>query len=183
MISCSETNKHLVTGSRPISTPDNSEVLQATLQHVVITFTANEGRKIYVNGKLINVADENIAPLATWDDSFALILGKEASNNHVWQGNIRLLAIYNRALTESQITQNYDVGVGEKFFLLFSISELVNLSNTYILFEVSQYDNYSYLFSNANIVNLDNKTFDQKLILKKMRIGINGKESSWSSLR
>ncbi|MCW8833613.1 MAG: LamG domain-containing protein, partial [Colwellia sp.] len=88
-----------------------------------------------------------------------------------------LLAIYNRALAQAQITQNYDVGVGEKFFLLFSISELVELSNTYILFEVSQYDNYSYLFSNANIVNLDNKTFNQDLILKNMRIGLNGKES------
>lgn len=165
-------------GEPALSTPDNVEVLQATLQHVVITFTASEGRKIYVNGKLINIIDENIAPITSWDDSFALILGREASNNQVWQGDIRLVAIYNRALTESQISQNYDVGVGEKFFLLFSISELVNLSNTYILFEVSQYDNYSYLFSNANIVNLDNKTVDQKLALKKLRIGINGKESA-----
>ncbi len=164
-------------GEPALSTPDNAEVLQATLQHVVITFTASEGRKIYVNGKLIDIPDESISPIASWDDSFALILGREASNNHIWQGNIRLLAIYNRALAQTQISQNYDVGVGEKFFLLFSISELVELSNTYILFEVSQYDNYSYLFSNANIVNLDNKTFDEDLILQKMRIGLNGKES------
>lgn len=165
-------------GEPALSTPDNEEVLQATLQHVVITFTANEGRKIYVNGELINVPDEDIAPISSWDDSFALILGREASNNHVWQGNIRLLAIYNRALTQTQISQNFDIGVGEKFFLLFSISELVELSNTYILFEVSQYDNYSYLFSNANIVNLDNKSFNKDLVLQKMRIGLNGKEST-----
>lgn len=164
-------------GEPALSTPDNEEVLQATLQHVVITYSASEGRKIFVNGELINVADEDISPIASWDDSFALILGREASNNHVWQGNVRLLAIYNRALEQSQISQNYDVGVGEKFFLLFSISELVELSNTYILFEVSQYDNYSYLFSNASIVNLDNKAFNQALILQKMRIGLNGKES------
>lgn len=165
-------------GEPALSTPDNAEVLQASLQHVVITFKASEGRKIYVNGKLINIADEDISPLASWDDSFALMLGREASNNHVWQGDIRLLAIYNRALAAEQIAQNYDVGVGEKFFLLFSISELVELSNTYILFEVSQFDNYSYLFSNASIVNLDNKTFNEDLILRKMRIGLNGKESS-----
>ncbi len=164
-------------GEPALSTPDNDEVLQATLQHVVITFTASEGRKIYVNGNLVDVADEDISPLASWDDSFALILGREASNNHVWQGDIRLLAIYNRALAPAQISQNYDVGVGEKFFLLFSISELVELSNTYILFEVSQYDNYSYLFSNANVVNLDNKTFTEDIVLQKMRIGLNGKES------
>lgn len=164
-------------GEPALSTPDDDEILQATLQHVVITFKASEGRKIYVNGRLIDVTDEEVAPIVSWDDSFALILGKEASNNHVWQGDIRLLAIYNRALTQQQISQNNNVGVGEKFFLLFSISDLVELSNTYILFEVSQYDNFSYLFSNANIVNLDNKTFNQDLILQKMRIGLNGKES------
>lgn len=165
-------------GEPALSTPDNAEVLQATQQHVVITYNATQGRKIFVNGRQINIPDNNIAPLSAWDDSFALILGKEASNNHIWQGDIRLLAIYNQALEPAQITQNYDVGVGEKFFLLFAISELVELSNTYILFEVSQFDNYSYLFSNANIVNLDNKTFSQDINLKAMRIGLNGKESS-----
>ena len=164
-------------GEPALSTPDNVEALQATLQHVVITFTASEGRKIYVDGKLIDATDQNIAPISTWDDSFALILGKEASNKHTWQGDIRLLAVYNRALSPLQISQNYNVGVGEKFFLLFSISELVELSNTYVLFEVSQFDNYSYLFSSASIINLDNKSFNQDLTIQKMRIGLNGKES------
>ena len=165
-------------GEPALTTPDNAEVLQATLQHVVITYTATEGRKVFVNGRRINITDDNVAPLSAWDDSFALILGKEASNNHTWQGNIRLLAIYNRALDQSQISQNYEVGVGEKFFLLFSISELVELANTYILFEVSQFDNYSYLFSNANIVNLDGNSFSQDIDLQKMKIGLNGKEST-----
>lgn len=164
-------------GIPALSTPDAAEVLQATLQHVVMTYTATEGRKIYVNGKRIQINDADIAPLASWDDSFALILGREASNNHVWQGDIRLLALYNRAFTQEQISQNYNVGVGEKFFLLFSIGDLIDLSNTYILFEVSQYDNYSYLFSGASIVNLDNKSINGDLLISKMRIGLNGKES------
>ncbi|WP_232771495.1 LamG domain-containing protein [Colwellia sp. 12G3] len=165
-------------GEPAFSTPDDDEVLQATLQHVVLTYSATEGRRIYVNGKLVDMLDEAISPLASWDDSFALILGREASNNHVWQGNIRLLAIYNRTLSQEQISQNYDVGVGEKFFLLFSISELVDLANTYVLFEVSQYDNYSYLFTNPSLVNLDGKTLPKSTILNKMRIGVNGKESA-----
>ena len=38
-------------GDNPqVSTPDAAEVLQATLQHVVATFSATEGRKIFVNG-------------------------------------------------------------------------------------------------------------------------------------
>jgi hypothetical protein len=165
-------------GEPALSTPDGDEVLQATLQHVVLTYSATDGRRLYVNGKLIDIIDEAISPLASWDDSFALILGREASNNHVWQGNIRLLAIYNRTLSQEQIYQNYDVGVGEKFFLLFSISELVDLTNTYILFEVSQYDNYSYLFTNPSLVNLDGKTLPKNTLLNKMRIGVNGKESA-----
>jgi len=165
-------------GQPSLSTPDDDEVLQATLQHVVMTYSAADGRRIYVNGNLIEITDETISPLASWDDSFALILGREASNNHVWQGNVRLLAIYNRALTQDDIAQNYNVGVGEKFFLLFSISELVELANTYILFEVSQYDNYSYLFTNPGLVNLDGKTLPKDINLTNMRIGVNGKESA-----
>ncbi|TYK65421.1 LamG domain-containing protein [Colwellia echini] len=165
-------------GTPTLSTPNDDEVLQATLQHVVLTYSAIEGRRIYVNGKLIEITDEAISPLASWDDSFALILGREASNNHVWQGNIRLLAIYNRAITQANIAQNYNVGVGEKFFLLFSVSELVELANTYILFEVSQYDNYSYLFTNPSLVNLDGKTLPDDTLLKGLRIGVNGKESA-----
>jgi len=165
-------------GDPALSTPDADEVLQATLQHVVLTYNATTGRRIYVNGNLIDVDDEEIAPLASWDDSFALILGKEASNQHTWQGDIRLLAIYNRVLTTEQIQQNYDVGVGEKFFLLFSVSELVQLANTYVMFEVSQFDNYSYLFSNGALVNIDGASVNEAFDIEGLRIGINGKESA-----
>ncbi len=165
-------------GIPALSTPDAAEELQATLQHIVLTYSPTTGRKIYVNSKLIEVQDEQSSPLASWDDSFALILATEASNNNRWQGDIRLLAIYNRELTQAQLTQNFDVGVGEKFFLLFSISELVDLTNTYIVFEVSQYDNYSYLFNQPSVVNLDGNSFVQDIALKNMRIGLNGKEST-----
>ena len=162
-------------GNPALSTPDADEVLQATLQHVVLTYNPTTGRKIYVNGNLIDVADVG-SPLTAWDDSFALILGKEASNQHVWKGDMRLLAIYNRVLTASQIKQNYDVGVGEKFFLLFSVSHLVNLPNTYVMFEVSQFDNYSYLFSSASLVNIDGTPVNTSFDMKKLRIGMNGKD-------
>jgi len=165
-------------GDPALSTPDADEILQATLQHVVITFNATTGRRIYVNGNLIDVSDEEISPLASWDDSFALILGKEASNQHTWQGDMRLLAIYNRVLSPEQIAQNFDVGVGEKFFLLFSVSELIDLANTYVMFEVSQFDSYSYLFNSAALVNIDGTAVTTAFDLKGLRIGVNGKESA-----
>lgn len=169
--------KTSINGLPALSTPDNDEVLQATLQHVVLTYDAINGRKIYVNGKQIDTADEQIAPLASWDDSFALILGQEATNNHVWQGNIRLLAIYNSVLELPQIQQNYDVGVGEKFYLLFSIDQQVKLENTYIVFEVSQFDNYSYLFNSPALVNLDNNMLPETTLISGIKLGLNGKES------
>ncbi|MGJ8693660.1 MAG: LamG domain-containing protein [Thalassotalea sp.] len=164
-------------GIPALSTPDDDEILQATLQHVVLTYDAITGRRLYVNGQLIEVTDNEIAPLAAWDDSFALILGQEASNNFIWQGSIRLLAIYNTVLTQAQIQQNYDIGVGEKFYLLFSISEQVNLANTYIVFEVSQFDNYSYLFNSPAIVNLDNNTLAENITISGIKLGLNGKEN------
>lgn len=169
-------------GEPALSTPDADETLQSTLQHVVLTYNATEGRKIYVNGKLIEVTDQEIAPLASWDDSFALILGQEASNNHVWQGNIRLLALYNKAMTEAQIQQNFDVGVGERYYLLFSIGDLIDLPNTYVMFEISEFDNYSYLFSQPAIINLDQKKLNTALIIEGLNIGINGKESNQSQV-
>ncbi len=164
-------------GDPALSSPDADEVLQATLQHVVLTYNAQTGRKMYVNGQLIDVVDEDVAPLTNWDDTFALILGREASNQNVWQGDVRLLAIFNRELAPEQIQQNYDVGVGEKFFLLFSISHLIDLPETYVMFEVSQFDNYSYLFSGASLVNINGSAVAENFIMQGLRLGMNGKES------
>lgn len=169
-------------GEPALSTPDADEVLQATLQHVVLTYNATEGRKLYVNGKLIEAVDGEIAPLAAWDSSFALILGREASNNHVWQGNIRLLAIFNQAMTAEQIQQNFDVGVGERYYLLFSIGDLIDLPNTYVMLEISEFDNYSYLFSQPSLVNLDQQKLPTAITIEGLNIGINGKESSQSQV-
>lgn len=168
-------------GDQPtLSTPDAAEVLQATLQHVVATFSATEGRNIYVNGML--VAGPDPAPPGTmtdWDDTFAFVLGNEAGGNGRWQGTIRLAAIHKFALTPAQIQQNFDVGVGEKFFLLFSIGEVfdsVNPAPWYILFEVAQYDSYSYLFTKPHFITLDGSVPSADIPIQGMRIGINGGE-------
>ncbi len=41
--------------------------------------------------------------LATWDNTFALVLGSEVSGDHGWAGVIRMLAIHDRALTSAQV--------------------------------------------------------------------------------
>ena len=167
-------------GDPMLSTPDADEVLQATLQHVVATYNPTDGRRIYVNGELVTQVDP--VPGGTvvdWQDTFAFVLGNEASGDRLWQGTLRMVAIHDRALTQEQITQNFDVGVGERFYLLFDISEIIDAApeSSYILFEVAQYDTYAYLFDKPHFVTLDGSS-PEGIPLEGMRIAMNGKEAT-----
>ncbi|MEM7365782.1 MAG: LamG domain-containing protein [Pseudomonadota bacterium] len=164
-------------GNPALSTPDADEVLQASLQHVVATYDPTNGRRLYVNGELIDIVDDvESGNLNDWDDTFALVLGNEVSGDRLWQGILRLVAVHNRALTQEQIFENFDVGVGEQFFLLFGISDLIDVPEAYIIFEVSQFDSYSYLFGAPFFFSLDGTAAPADIPLQGMRIGVNGRE-------
>ena len=165
-------------GEPALSTADADEDLQATLQHVVVTYDPVNGRRIYVNGVFTDDVDPTpTGNLNDWDDSFAFVLGNEVSNDRQWQGVIRLVAIHNRALTLEQIQQNFAAGVGAKFFLLFGIGDVAGVpAGSYIMFEVEQYDSYSYLFNKPTFINLDSNVVPSNIVIKGMRIGINSKE-------
>lgn len=164
-------------GIPALSTPAAAEVLQATLQHVVATYGPVEGRKIYVNGNLVTQPDPvATGSMAAWQDTFAFVLGNEASGDGLWRGTLRLVAIHNRELTQAQIVQNFDVGVGEKFYMLFGIEDIINVPTAYILFEVAQLDSYSYLFTRPHFITLDISQQPQNIPIQGLRIGINGAE-------
>src|SRR5690606_9859933 len=56
----------------------------ASLQHVVATFDPINGRRIYINGALRDAEDPTVgAALAEWDNSYALVVGNEVSNNRM----------------------------------------------------------------------------------------------------
>ena len=165
-------------GTPAHSTPAADEVLQATLQHVVATYDPVNGRRIYVNGVLETQPDPVTPGLLTdWNDTFALVLGNEVSNDRPWQGVIRMVAIHNRALSQAQIQQNFDAGVGERFYLLFSVAHLVNVPQSYLLFEASQFDSYSYLFNKPAFISLDSTVTPDQLPIRGVRIGLNGAEA------
>ena len=182
-----------------LSTPNADEVLQATLQHVVVSFNILEGRRIYVNGELVaNDDPESVGEgsLGSWDDTYALILGTESYSdpnaNDAWLGTLRFLAIHNRALSAEDVAVNYEIGVGEKFYMLFRVTDSLQAgaipvgTDAYVVFEVEPFDSYSYLFANPFFYILDpNKTADseppvplQEITLSGMRIGVNGREAS-----
>jgi len=164
-------------GMPALSTNDDDEDLQATLQHVVSTYDPVNGGRIYVNGQFTDDIDLNGGgSLADWDDSFAFVVGNEVSSDRLWTGSVRFISVHNRALTDLQIQQNFDAGVGEKFFLLFSVAHLIDVPDSYVLFQVSQFDEFSYLFEAPQFISLDPTASPNNIPLQGMRIGINGAE-------
>jgi hypothetical protein len=164
-------------GAPAVSTPSAQEVLQATLQHVVATFNPATGRRIYVNGELRATDPSAGGTITNWDTSYAFLLGNEVSGNRMWNGVIRLVAVHNRALTQAQVKQNFDAGVGEKFFLMFSVEHLTNINDSFIVFEAAQFDSYSYLFRKPFFISLDGTAQPAGLDIRGMRIGLNGAEA------
>ena len=163
------------------------ELLQSSLQHVVANYDPLVGRSVYINGTLVNAPDPKAPPTSignvVWDDNFAFVLGADIAGINNWDGQVRMVAIHNRTLTPAQIQQNFDVGVGEKFFLLFWVGDHLGEVSTdpksFIMFEVSQFDSYSYLFDTPRFINLDPAwTPTSAIPIQGMRIGINGKEAN-----
>ncbi|HWW32732.1 MAG TPA: LamG domain-containing protein [Steroidobacteraceae bacterium] len=163
-------------GTPPLVTTTTNGAAQAALQHVVLTYDPVNGQKLYVNGVFTGDMDPSKGgSLANWDSTFALVLGNETSGQRQWQGVIKMVAIYNTALNQAQITQNFNAGVGQKYYLLFGVSTLSGVNQSYIMFTASQYDNYSYLFYNPTFISLDpNATIPANLAVAGMRIGVNG---------
>jgi hypothetical protein len=160
------------------STPAMDEVLQATLQHVVATYDPINGRRIYVNG----VQETGVDPipggtLIDWQNNFAVILGNEASSDGLWEGTFRLAAVHRRALTVEQVTQNFDAGVGERFYMLFDVSERIGapVDTSFVLFEAQQFDSYAYLFDKPHFITLDGIARDN-IALEGMHLAMNGQE-------
>ncbi|MDH5611417.1 MAG: LamG domain-containing protein [Gammaproteobacteria bacterium] len=175
------TNASNANGLPALSTADADEDLQASQQHVVMNYDPVNGRQIFVNGIFTDDVDTSSSGsnLTDWDSSFAFVLGDEPSGGALWKGKIRLVAIHNRALTQTQINQNFSVGVGKKYFMLFSIADRIGIPDSYILFHVEQYDNYAYLFNEPRFINLNPDWLpNSPIIIKGMRIAINGREAA-----
>lgn len=176
-------------GEPALTTADAAELAQATLQHVVLTYDPVSGRRIYVNGQFTGDLDPaGGGVLNNWNESFAVVLGNSTAGSNPWSGAMRMIAIHNRALSPGQVQQNFEVGVGQKYYLLFSVAELVEGASAcsgnrngepvdycYVVFEVSQFDDTAYLFNEPFFVNLNPQGGSVNFDLRGIRIGINGR--------
>jgi len=165
-------------GMMQLQTPDAAMLLQASLQHVVLTYDPINGRQVFVNGVNANVPDaQKGGTISNWDNTFALVLGNEVSGDRSWQGLIKFVAIHNRAMSAAQVLQNFNAGVGERYYMLFNVASVTGVSQSYIMFTVSQYDSYSYLFYQPTFISLDPTVTASNLPsipVQGIRIGING---------
>jgi hypothetical protein len=150
-------------------------LLQASLQHVVLTYDPINGRQIYVNGVNAGVPDpQKGGTISNWDNTFALVLGNEVSGDRSWQGLIKFVAIHNRAMSAAQVMQNFNASVGERYYMLFNVAAVTGVSQAYVMFTVSQYDSYSYLFYQPTFISLDPTVTPNSIVVKGIRIGLNG---------
>jgi hypothetical protein len=163
-------------GTPQLQTPNAAMALQASLQHVVLTYDPVNGRQIYVNGVSVGPADpQKGGTISNWDNTFALVLGNEVSSDRSWQGLIKFVAIHSRAMTAAQVMQNFNAGVGERYYMLFNVSDVTGVNAGYVMFTVSQYDSYSYLFYQPTFISLDPAaTISAPIPVQGLRIGLNG---------
>lgn len=165
-------------GTPPLQTAAANSNAQAALQHLVLTYDPVNGQKLYVNGVYTGDVDpKKGGSLSSWDNTFALVLGNETTGDRQWLGVIKFVAIHSRALTPAQVQQNFAAGVGEQYALLFDVTALSGVPQSYIMMTASQYDSYGYLFTNPTFISLNPNAVPAGVPIEGMRIGINGAEA------
>jgi hypothetical protein len=156
-------------GNPALQTADADRRAQASLQHVVLTYDQAQGRRIFVNGEFTGDTDP-LGPglLVSWHPDYLFAVGNETSSNRPWRGQIRLLAIYDRVLSGAEILANYQAGGTPRFALRFELDQWTS-PGTYVEFQVSEFDAYSYLFCEPTIV-----TTTPGFAVQGLRIAVNG---------
>jgi hypothetical protein len=164
-------------GTKPIMPDATKFPVQAALQHVVLTYDPVNGQKLYINGVDTGAKDPSAGgSLASWDNTFALVLGAETTGKEQWLGTIKFVAIHSRALTSQQVMQNFNAGVGEKYFLLFDVSDLTGVAQSYIQVTGFVLDSYAYQFMTPTFQNLNPNAAIGTIPIKGIRVGVNGVE-------
>lgn len=139
-------------GSDPNGAPALEAVTQqveSVLQHVVVTFDEEVGRKVYMNGLLDN--EENAPDTLAWTNDQVLVLGNEVTNDRLWAGVFNMVSIHNRALTDVEIQQNYQAGAGSLTTLSFDVSSIVGGPAT-VQMLATPIDDSSYMFAEPVLV-------------------------------
>jgi hypothetical protein len=91
-------------GTPSLTTPDGS--LTTELTHVVYTRDASGQARIYVNG-VERVSGTVGGDFSNWNEGYRLALANELTEDRPWLGEFHLMAIFNRALSQAEVSQNF----------------------------------------------------------------------------
>ena len=104
------TNKTDANGLPATLAPAKS--LKTRLQHLVYARDQSGKTKLFLNGNLVSEAKAT-GDLSPWDNTYHLALANELTSDRPWLGAYRLVAIYNRTLSETDVQRHYQMGAGE----------------------------------------------------------------------
>lgn len=143
-----------------------TQQVESVLQHVVVTFDEDVGRKVYMNGQLDN--EENVPTTLAWTNDQNFVLGNEVTLDRTWQGVFNMVSVHNRALTDAEILQNYQAGAGTLTTLSFDVSSIVGGPASIELL-AAPIDDASYMFADPVLV-----SDVMPVRVANIRIGVNG---------
>lgn len=87
------------------------KVATDAVSHLVYTRDASGQARFYLNG--VAVGQREVAgSFSPWDNDYHFGLGNEISGEQPWEGEVHLVAIYNRALGATEVARNYGAGTG-----------------------------------------------------------------------
>lgn len=143
--------KSTETTGRPYLTTDENDII--TMHHIAYTRNDLGEEKLYLNGEIVA---NSLKPLGfdNWKSHFHLYLGNESTMQKPWMGMFYLMAIYDVALTQDQITQNFIAGPTD------------NISNPDNEFEVRIFPNPSSGRVSFDIKPIEFSDYGEKVILQ-----------------
>jgi hypothetical protein len=103
-----------------------------------------------------------------WLNTQLLVLGNEVTDDRLWQGVFKLVAIHDKALSGAEVQQNFDAGTGTLVTMRFDVSGVIGEPG-FIDFQATQLDPSGYLFARPVFV-----TDATGVAVRNIRIGVNG---------
>jgi len=99
-----------ITGENGMNPSLSASGVATEMTHIVYTRDASGVAKIYINGQE-RASQEIAGDFSNWDENYRFALGNELTGDRAWKGEIRLVAVYNRALTPSEVARNFCAGL------------------------------------------------------------------------
>lgn len=94
----------------------NQELEYINLQHIVYVREKDGNETLYVNGNE-HANGHRPSSFDCWKDNYRLFIGNSKEMDLPWKGTLHLIAIYNNALTNTQVKNNYIAGPNDNLII------------------------------------------------------------------